>query len=371
MKHPASRRPTVSIRTVAEAAGVSTATVSRVLSQADHPVSASTRERVLEAAASLKFRPSHVARSLVTSRTRTIGAIVHDVADPYFGEILRGLEDTFHAGGYQLVACSSDRDPVRELGYVEHLLAQRVDGIVFVGGGIEDEAYGHKLESLLDEYRDGGGVVVLLAPNAYDAPAVVSDNEIGSVSMTEYLIGLGHRRIGFVGGPSTVRTSAVRQSGYQSAMQRAGLFDPILMESGEFTMEGGARAAATLLARDSEMSAIFAMNDIMALGALKHLAGVGVNVPDQISVAGFDDIQIAEFVRPGLSTVAVGTFGLGETGARLAMRLLTGRSESRTILPVELVIRGSTAPPPGGLDGRRAMRPGGEELGQRNEEERS
>jgi len=345
MEHPRPRRASVSIRTVAEAAGVSTATVSRVLSQADHPVTPETRERVLEAATRLKYRPSHVARSLVTSRTRTVGAIVHDVADPYFGEILRGLEDTCHVGGYQLVACSSDRDPGRELGYVEHLLSQRVDSIVLVGGGIEDDAYQDKLAALLDDYREHGGVVVLLAPNAYDAPSILSDNRAGSSAMTEYLIELGHRRIGFVGGPPNVRTSAVREDGYRHVMQHAGLFDPMLIESGRFTMEGGAKATADLLEHHPDISAIFAVNDIMALGALKYLASVGVKVPDQVSVAGFDDIQIAEFVGPGLTTVAVGTFALGQEGGRLVLRLLAGQSGRTTTLPAELVIRGSTASP--------------------------
>ena len=345
MEQPRPRPAGVSIRTVAEEAGVSIATVSRVLSQADHPVTAETRSRVLEAATRLKFRPSHVARSLVTCSTRTVGAIVHDVADPYFGEILRGLEDTFHIAGYQLIACSSDRDAERELGYMEHLLSQRVDAIVLVGGGIEDDAYQDKVAALLDDYRERGGVVVLLAPNAYDAPSVLPDNWAGSSAMTEYLIELGHRRIGLVGGPSNVRTSAVREDGYRHAMQRAGIFDPMLMESGRFTMEGGARATAQLLGRHLDITAIFAVNDLMALGALKYLASMEVKVPDQVSVAGFDDIQITEFVGSGLTTVAVGTFALGQEGAHLVMRLLAGQSGRTAAPPVELVIRGSTAPP--------------------------
>jgi LacI family transcriptional regulator len=333
---------------VAEEAGVSTATVSRVLSQSDHPVRAETRERVLEAAAMLRFRPSRVARSLVTSRTHTIGAIVHDVADPYFGEILRGMEDACHDNGYQLVACSSDRDAARELGYVEHLLAQRVDGIIFVGGGIEDEAYQRKLGDLLDAYREGGGVVVLLAPSAYHAPSVVPDNAAGGAAMAEYLIGMGHRRIGFVGGPPNIRTSIVRQRAYRDVLVRHGLEDEALGESGHFTLDGGAKAAAAIRRRIPDVTAIFAVNDLMAFGVLQHLSSEGVKVPEQVSVAGFDDIQIAEFVRPGLTTVAVGTFRLGLEGTRLAIRLLANEPGPSKTLPVELVVRASTGQPPGG-----------------------
>lgn len=337
-----------SLRDVARLAGVSPATVSRVLSGSAHPVSRETRALVLRCVEQLGFHPNRVARALATARTHTIGAIVHDISDPYFAEVVRGLEDEARLADYQVFVCSSDRDPGRELSYVHALISYRVDGLVFVGGGIEDRTYQRELSRVVEAFRSTGGAVVALAPHALRVPSITVHNFGGTRAMTRYLLGLGHRRIAFVSGPPNLRTSRIRLAGYRAALREAAVrFDPELVETGWFTTEGGAKAVASLLGRRPDLTAVLAANDVMAFGVLHELAGRGVGVPDEVSVAGFDDVQMAAFLQVPLTTVRMPMYGIGREGARAVLEILAGRPVRSRRLPVQLVIRRSTAPPGG------------------------
>ncbi|MGH2698344.1 MAG: LacI family DNA-binding transcriptional regulator [Actinomycetota bacterium] len=336
-----------SVYDVAERASVTPATASRVLSGGDYPVRAETRARVLQAAAELSFQPNRLARALVTARTSTIGAIVHDISDPYFGEIVRGLEDAARLHGYQLFVCSSDRDAERELEYVQALLSYRVDGLVFAGGGIERDDYKRELRKTLDEFRSSGGAVVMLAPNSYKTQSVLPDNEGGARLLTRHLIGLGHRVIGFISGPEHLRTSKIRLQGHRAELEESGLgFEADLVESGHFTAQGGAKAMATLLERRSDITAVFASSDLMAFGVLSELAARSIRVPDDMSVAGFDDVRPAAYAGVPLTTVAVPMQELGAEGARVLLEVLAGKRPRARVLPVRLVERRSTAKVP-------------------------
>lgn len=301
---------------------------------------------MLQAALDLDFRPNRLARALVTARTHTIGAIVHDISDPYFGEIVRGLEDVAHLSDYQVFACSSDRDPDRELAYVRALLSYRVDGVVFAGGGIENRAYQTELNRLLKDFREHGGAVVVLAPHAIRAPSVTVDNRAGAVEMTRHLLDLGHRQIAFVSGPPHIRTSRVRLMGYRAALMEAGVGnEPDLEAPGWFTSEGGGKAVSQLLEQRPELTAVFAANDVMAFGVLHELAGRGITVPEEVSVAGFDDVQMAAYLHSPLTTVRMPMYDMGQEGARMILDSLAGRQVRSRRLPVEVVIRASTGPP--------------------------
>lgn len=336
----------MSLYDVARLAGVSAATASRVLSGSSYPVRAATRERVLAAATELNFRPNMLARALVTARTHTLGAIVHDISDPYFGEIVRGLEDASRVRGYQVFVCSSDRDAGRELEYVHSLLDRRVDALVFAGGGIEDRAYKATLRRLLDAFRQRGGAVVRLSPHSYAAPSVQPDNRGGAVEMTRHLLRLGHRTIAFIGGPMHLTTSTVRYAGHQAALEEASLpIEPQLHEPGGFTVAGGATAMAALLDRRPDLTAVFAANDMMAFGALQELQARGIAVPADVSVAGFDDIYIAAHAHPPLTTVRVPMYEMGRLGAGLAFDLLDERAARSVRLPTTVVERSSVAHP--------------------------
>jgi LacI family transcriptional regulator len=336
-----------SVYDLAKRAGVSPATVSRVLSGGDYPVRAATRDRVLEAADELDFRPNRLARALVTAHTGTIGAIVHDISDPYSGEIVRGIEDTARVHGYQIFVCSSECKAERELDYVRSLISYRVDGLIFAGDGIEDKAYRVELRKTLSQYRAARGAVVMLAPNSYRAPSVLPDSRGGARIITEHLIQLGHRRIAILSGPEHLRTSAVRLEGCRQALDAAGIaFDECLIRSGGFTAAGGAKAIGSLIEVGAGFTAVLASNDIMAIGALTELQSRSVRVPEEISVAGFGDVQSAAFVSVPLTTVRVPMYEMGAEGAVLMLEIVAGRRPKSRVLSVELVTRRSTAPPP-------------------------
>ena len=336
-----------SLREIADVAGVSVATASRVLSGSTHPVSEQTRERVHRAAEAFGFHPNMLARGLITKRSHTMAVIVHDISDPYFSEIVRGLEDSAHLHRYQLFISSSDRDPERELSYVRSFLSHRVDAIVFAGGGFADESYRRELDALLTPFRDRNAVV-RLSPREDGEPFLSPDNHGGAEAMTRHLLELGHRTIGFIEGPPAFPPSIERVEGYRSALRAAQVEpDDALVVTGHFTENGGARAAAALLRRRPDLTALFAANDQMALGALRELKRRNLDVPGDVSLAGFDDIRIATYLHPSLTTVRVPMYELGREGFFLAMRMLTGDRPSTRRLPVGLQVRESTGPPPG------------------------
>lgn len=337
-----------SLRDVAKSAGVSVSTASRVLSGSSHPVSQGTRTKVLDAADRLGFEPNRLARALATARSQTIGVIVHDVSDPYFAEIVRGLEDGAGLQDYALFVASSDRDPEKELSLIRAFTSHRVDAIVLVASGLELDDYRPRVHSLLARYEALGGVVVSMSEHSYEAPRVFYENRGTTAAMVEHLIGLGHRRIGYLTGPPELAVTAARQAGYRDALAKAGLeFDPSLVACGWFSIEGGSAATAGLMSGSSP-TAIAAGNDLMAIGALRRLLDLGYQVPSQISVAGFDDIEFAAYASVPLTTVHIPLTEFGRRGADLVMRLLKGETESiHPSVEGELVVRASTGPPPG------------------------
>jgi LacI family transcriptional regulator len=336
-----------SLADIARRAGVSSSTVSRVLAGSRHPVSAATQERVMAAVRELNFRPNLLARGLATSRTHVLGAIVHDISDPYFGAIVRGLEQGARAGNYHLFVCGSDRDAVRELAEVEALMSRRVDALIFTGGGIDDPSYQSRLRRVLSDYRAQGGVVVQLAPAGVPGRRIEPDNHGGTEMVVRHLAELGHRRIGYVAGPAQIRTSAIRLDGYLAGLKATRLrADDGLIVSGDFSVASGAKATAELLATRPDVTAIVAANDITAFGVLDELDRRGIRVPADISVAGFDDIEAASLVRPRLTTARIPITELGRAGAEMAQALLAGKRPRSVVLPSELVVRDSTGRPP-------------------------
>ena len=181
---------------VARRAGVSLSTASRVVTDNGYPVAEATRQRVLEAVRELNYSPSVLARALVTRRTHIVGVIVGDVEDPYFAEIVRGVEDVARRAGYLVIVCNADRDPETELGYLRTLLDYRVDGVILAGGGVVDEAYHDPVVEAVANLEHQGSVVVALAEVAATVPCITIDNRAAAAEMTRYVVGLGHARIG-------------------------------------------------------------------------------------------------------------------------------------------------------------------------------
>jgi len=336
-----------SITDVARLAGVSTATVSRVVSAAPYAVSPATRERVLDAARTLDYVPNALARGLLKSYIPVVGVIVHDITDPYFAEVVRGVEDAASLGGYLVITCSSDRIPEREDSYVRLLRSMRAATIIFAGSGLDDPALNDRVRRHLTAMRAYGAAVVHLSPHAAGEPEVGVDNAHGVASMVGELVRLGHRRIAFLSGPTSLYVARQRLEGYREGLAAAGIaFDGRLVVSTGFNREGGALGIDRLRAGGVPFTAVCAANDLLALGALERLAQLGVAVPGEVSVAGFDDIQTAAMTTPSLSTVRLPLHEIGRRGFAYAERRLAGARPRREVLPTELVMRESTAPPP-------------------------
>ena len=333
-----------SITEVARLAGVSTATASRVVSEADYPVSPATRERVLEAARTLDYVPNALARGLLKSRVPVVAVIVHDITDPYFAEIVRGVEDAAALAGFLVITCSSERDPERERGYVRLLRSMRAAAVVFAGSGLDNRELNEEIDRHLAAMRADGAAVVHLSPPACGEPDVGVDNVAGIASMVEALVDLGHRRIAFLAGPSSLFVARDRLDGYRRGLAAAGIeADDALVIHTSFDREGGALGVDTLLAGATPFTAIACANDLLALGALERLAAFGIDVPGDVSVAGFDDISVASLTAPALSTVRLPLRELGRLGYAHADRALAGEPCPPELLPTELVLRGSTA----------------------------
>lgn len=336
----------VTIKDVAKAVGVAHSTVSRALN-GDPRISQETRERVLRAARELNYQPNLSARGLVRRKVLSIGLVVPDVSEPFYGRIVEGVDRVTYAAGFNLVLYLTHADRRREIAALEQIRQGRVDGLILMirkaksQAVIELKQQGVPLVLLLQEIR-GSGI-----------DSVRVDNVEGAVLAVQHLLAGGHRRIAFIAGPSLAPDSQERHKGYKLALERAGIaYDARLVVRGDFSFASGARAAEKLLNLPAEErpTAIFAANDHMAMGAIKHLSERGVHVPQDVAVVGFDDIAPAAYFRPALTTVRQPV----EESARQAAELLIGRlqgsvRETREILlKTELVVRESC-----GLGGER------------------
>jgi LacI family transcriptional regulator len=335
-------RSAVSIRDVAAAAGVSVATVSRVLSpaSADVPMRKETRDKVERAIDELGYRPNDLARALLQHRTDAIGLVVPDISNPYYPPLVRGVEDAASSRGYRVVLCNTDRDPAKISGYLDTLIKTRVDGIVVAGGGWADLS---DRTAVLGTYRTG---LVAVGRHLSAHPSVRVDNVAASRDAAEHLIGLGHRAIAFLGGPASSTTVQDRAQGYRDALEVAGPTGPAAVRYGDFTEESGYAATRELLGTTPRPTALLCANDRIAIGAYAAAADAGRRVPDEVSVVGFDDTPIARYVRPTLTTVAIPTYDMGLAAVRLLLAQLEGDAASELeTMATRLVLRDSTAPP--------------------------
>jgi LacI family transcriptional regulator len=336
------RRPTQ--EDVARLAGVSRATVSYVINNrtdGNVRISEETRCRVLEAVEELGYRPNVLARSLRQGQTHTIGMIVPDNTNPFFAEVARGVEDTSFEQGYSVILCNSDSDLDKELLYTNVLAEKRVDGILFVAVGMSAERI-----CVLQERRMPVVVVDRDLPDVA-VDSVMTANERGGWLATRHLIELGHRRIGCIAGPSDVTPSAERVTGYRQALREAALpVEEGLIMRGDFQYESGYQAARQLLSMDDPPTAVFACNDLMAIGTISAAVELGRQVPADLSVVGFDDVPLASFANPALTTVVQPKYEIGVVAATMLLERMQDpdRPPQRKMLDTELVVRQSTAP---------------------------
>jgi LacI family transcriptional regulator, repressor for deo operon, udp, cdd, tsx, nupC, and nupG len=330
------------IQDVAKLADVSTATVSRALATPER-VSPEARARVLEAIAKTGYVPNPAARTLRSQKTYMVLVVLPDLANTFFSKILRGIEETLFEAGYGMIISDLDGSPEKEAHFAAFTAAGRVDGAVLLNG------------HLFGQSREGEGqparitiplVALCEAIPGADIPQIEIDNRAAASRMTQHLASLGHRRIAYVSGPANNILERERFQGFKDGLEAAGLpYDPALILPGDYTIEAGVRAGHDLVARSTRPTAVFCTSDEMAIGLMRTLFSAGLRIPEDISVAGFDDIEFAAVAEPSLTTIHQPRRELGQAAASALIDLLQGRSSPKRIrLETELVIRDSVAP---------------------------
>jgi len=327
------------LRDVARIAGVSTATASRALER-PQAVAEETKRRVLEAVASSGYIPNISARNLRKMETRLVTILIPDVTNPFFNEIVRGVEQVAREHGYSVLLADTENLPGQEAAYGNLLAARRTDGLILLNGRVPT--------GLLPQDQPRGTTPPVVVACEYvtniDLPTVQIDNIDAARKATQHLLDLGHRRIGFITGPLWNVLSRDRLHGHRDALLDAGLtFDDALVAQGNFSIASGVTAASQLLGLAERPSAIFASNDEMAIGAIRAARDRGLRVPEDVSVVGFDDIRFAAFVDPPLTTVSQPGNEIGRTAMTLLLTILAGQpvQQRRIILPTHLELRAS------------------------------
>jgi LacI family transcriptional regulator len=333
-------RPVAKIADVAAAAQVSAATVSRVLNGSG-AVSPERAERVIKAAADLGYQPFGPARALRQQRTRVWAVIIADIENPFFTSMVRGIEDVAREHGHQIVLCNSDEDVAKEAAYLEVAISERMAGVVIAVASTKAS----RLDTLLERDTPVVAVDRVPASRAGAINSVVVDNRLGAALATDHLLSIGCKRIACITGPTRLSTASDRLAGYREALQRAKVpFDAALVRRADFRQEGGHEAALDLFGGRKRPDALFVANNLMTLGALAALRELGLGVPDDVSVIGFDDAPWAELTAPPLTVVAQPTYRIGTEAARLLASAREDASTRQVVLPPSLVVRESTLP---------------------------
>jgi LacI family repressor for deo operon, udp, cdd, tsx, nupC, and nupG len=334
------------IKEVARLASVSTATVSRALTNPER-VSSETRVRVMDAIAKVGYVPNPAARTLRSRKSQMVLVVLPDLGNIFFSQVLRGIEEELFPAGYGMIVGNLDGSPGKEARFAAFAMSGQVDGVLLMNGHLFRQSASPAAPPL-----ELGIPVVAVCEAIEDAdiPQIDADNREASRRMTEYLSGLGHERIGYVCGPPNNVLEKARFAGYRDGLERTGKrFDPAFVWPGDYKLETGARIAGKIAASDARPTAVFCSNDEMAIGLIRGLAAAGIRVPDDISVAGFDDIEFAGMASPPLTTIRQPRRELGRSGAAVLLDLLAGRDATRRIrLETELIERSSTARPRAG-----------------------
>lgn len=281
----------ISIKDVARLAGVSPTTVSRVINKSEHPVNVKTREVVEAAIEKLNFEPNRLAQGLINNKSNIIGVIVHDISDPYFAEILKGIKEVI-SDRYIVNIYNTFRDIDKELRAVNMLRANKADAVVFTGGSLLDDYYRDKMNNYIKTIEIG--------------------NKLAAQMITDYLINLNHRKIAYINGPEILGTTMERLAGYKNSLINHGLsINNNYIIKGNFSFEGGRRAALELLSISNEITAVVAANDETALGLIWELKNKGLDIPGDISVVGIGNIPMARYSYPPLTTISLPIYKLG------------------------------------------------------------
>ncbi len=331
--------PNVTMRQIAERAQVSIGTVSHVVNSTAR-VRPKLRLRVLEAIRALGFQPSAIAQGLRLNRTKTLGMIIPDITNPFFPSVVRGAEDVAFRHSYRLILCNTDNDPAKEASYLAELRSFRAAGLLII------PAAGSSLASEVLAGTPGTPPAVCLdrCPEGWTGDAVVVANERGSYRATKYLIESGHRHIAVITGPALLANALERLNGFKKALREAHLpLPPEFVQEAEFNTRSGFRVAKRLFRMLPRPTAIFACNDLMALGVLHAAHDLGLRCPSDLSLVGFDNLEFCEYTSPALTSVFQPGYQLGAKAAGLLVERINGlkKKPMRILLETELKIRSS------------------------------
>jgi LacI family transcriptional regulator len=337
----------VTLQDVAVRAGVSQATASRVLNGSARIPGEGVADRVRAAARELGYTPNAQAQALARASTGLLGLVVHDIADPYFSSIVRGVQAAARTARKQVLLASTDRDFDIERESVSTFISHRADAIVLAGSRQSGDL-DRDLEAEFSRYRANGGRVVMIGQPLAFGSAVEPENYRGSAELADALIAEGHRRFAVIGGPGNIRTAVDRRNGFVDALGRRGL-TPLVEVSGNFTRDGGYSAARRLAAAleasgddDAEPVCVFAVTDVMAIGAIAAWREQGLSVPGDLCIAGFDDIPTLRDHVPSLSTVALPLEEIGVRAVELALRTDAATDDVHESVPGQVILRDST-----------------------------
>jgi DNA-binding LacI/PurR family transcriptional regulator len=328
---------------LAKAAGVSASTVSRALTPGNHPVNEETRQRILALAEELDYHPNLIARGLRTDRTLTIGIVVDNIISPFSPTIIRGIQDFLQQHHYFSVIINTDWNPDSETKAIDELISRSIDGVI-----------------LVESFSRGANPVLDLAGKPYvfvhrlfsrgDRNSVMVDDFYGAHMAVDHLARLGHRRIAFIEGPRGWDASTNRNIGYREALAKWGVqYDPDLVQEGDWELQSGFATARNFLALPQRPTAIFAANDLMALGAIYAAQDAGLVVPGDVAVVGYDDREIASLSRPTITTVTLPCYEMGQASAKLLLRLLNKHEQpgAPVMMRGRLIVRESSGAPEG------------------------
>lgn len=329
----------VTMLDIAKEAGVSKATVSMVINKRDGSISEETKNKILKLANEMNYIPNSLARSLSTKKTDTIGIVLPDITNPFFSSIARAIEDGASSLGYNVIFCNTDNEIKKEEKYIKVLISKLVDGVIFITGGessmsvkmLEDNNIPFVLvDRYIDEYKDNYGVFCL--------------NKEGVIQGIEYLHSKGKKKIAFVKGPESLRISTDRLEGYEYATKKYGIYDENLIFQSDFRMEGGIKVTEDILNKLDTVDAIFYSNDMMALGGIKTLIRRGIRIPEDISVVGFDNIDISQIFEPELTTVGQPIYSMGKEACKMLIDIINGKliENKQIYFETELLVRSTT-----------------------------
>ncbi len=332
------------MKEIARLAGVSLGTVSHVLN-GTVKVREPLRKRVLDAVQKTGYQPSQLARGLRRDKTNILAMIIPDILNPFFPGVVRGAEDIAFSNGYRLVLCNTDNDHAKEISHLKALQSYLPSGLIVIPSDFSD------LAAQADSYRKAGAAVVCVdrLPRHWEGDSVTINNAEGSLNATSYLIDLGHRHLAAITGPLRLTNSQDRLKGFKKALRQAGIeTSPEYLQETTFDKAGGYAKTKILLRMVPRPTAIMACNDMIALGALQAIREAGLHCPDDVSIMGFDGLDLTEMTTPQLASVYQSPYQLGATAAQLALDRVNEKNSPvrKIVLKTELRIRESVAPPP-------------------------